>query len=122
MVDAKSLWRSQKTEEIVTLENIHARAGKFQKRVRARNLREYIAAAVVVIGFGAYIWLLPGMLAKTGSALVIAGTLYVVWQLHRRGASQNLPHESEASGFVDFHRRALVRQRDALKTVWRWYL
>lgn len=122
MADVKSLWRGQKTEETVTLEDIRNRATKFQRRVRNRNLREYAAAALAVLIFSAYIWVLPGLMVKGGSALCIAGVLYVVWQLHRRGSAQAVPAEATAAGLLDFHRQALVRQRDAVRSVWRWYL
>jgi Flp pilus assembly protein TadB len=122
MVDIKTLWKSQKPEDTVTLDDIRQRATKFQRRVRNRNLREYVAAAVVVVWFGWYIWALPGLLVKIGSALCIAGVLFIVWQLHRRAASQVLPREVGSTGYLDFHRKALARQRDALRTVWRWYL
>lgn len=121
MPDIKTLWRNQKTEETVTLENLQARAGVFQQRIRRRNFIEYAAAAFVIPVFAFYIYALPGMLVKLGSGLCIAGLLYIVWQLHRRGSAEDLP-ETSALGLIDFHRRALARQRDALLTVWKWYL
>jgi hypothetical protein len=118
MPDIRNLWREQKTEESVTLDDIRRRATKFQKRIRDRNLVEYIAAAFVVVLFGLYVWLLAGMLVKIGSALCIVGSLFVVWQLHRRASAEPVPD----AALLDFHRRALVRQRDALRSVWLWYL
>jgi hypothetical protein len=120
--DIKTLWRNQKTEDTVTLENIHERAAKFQRRVRNRNRREYIAVIFVVVVFSWYIWVLPDWFHKVGSALTIVGALFVAWQLHVRGSAARLPQDGSALGDVDFHRRELVRQRDALKSVWLWYL
>lgn len=121
MSDIETLWRNQKTEETVTLENIHERAGKFQRHVRLGNTVEYVASAVVVAAFGWYVWALPGWMTKAGSALVIAAVFYIVWQLHRRGGAHKLPGGSTL-GLVDFHRRELERRRDVLKTAWRWYI
>ncbi|MDE2182049.1 MAG: hypothetical protein KGJ78_03400 [Alphaproteobacteria bacterium] len=121
MADIKTLWRNQKTEETVTLENIHERAGKFQRRVRLGNALEYIASIVVVAAFGWYAWALPDWMTKLGSALVVVAVFYIVWQLHRRGGAHKLP-DSSALGLADFHRRELERRRDVLKTAWRWYL
>ncbi len=120
--DAVSLWRKQQSEEAaVTLDNIHDRAQKFQFQVRRRNLREYVGALLVVLVFGFYLWILPGWMMKTGSALSIIAALFVVWQLHKRGGAQALPANS-AMPLVDFHRAELIRQRDALKSVGVWYL
>jgi hypothetical protein len=121
MADLKTLWRDQKTEETVTLENIHQRAMAFQKRIWWGNTVEYVASAVVVAIFGWYVWVLPGWMMKLGSALVIVAVFYIVWQLHRRGGARKLP-DSPALSLVDFHRRELARRRDVLKGAWQWYI
>ena len=120
--DIKRLWRNQKTESTaVTLENVHERAAKFQKSVRNRNLREYIVMPLLVLVFGWYMWVFPGWMMKTGSALSIAAVLFVAWQLYRRGTAQRVP-EAPGMGLVEFHRRQLVRQRDLLKSALLWYI
>jgi hypothetical protein len=53
--------------------------------------------------------------------LVVLGTLVVMWQLHRRAASRAVP-EDFAVNCLQFQRTELARQRDALRTVWLWYL
>ncbi len=121
--DIKKLWRDQKTEEgIMTLDDIRKKAGKFQSRVRRRNLREYVASVIVVFVFGWYVLVLPGWMTKAGSALCIVAALFVSWQLHRRASADTQPHDSSATSLLEFHRRELMRQRDALKSVWLWYL
>lgn len=114
----KALWRDQPTEEIqpLTLEIIHARG--FQARVRRRNLVEYAACLLVIAVFSSYIVILPGSILKVASALTILGTLVVAWQLHRRGSARQAP----ATDALSFHRAELIRQRDALRSVWLWYL
>ncbi len=67
--DAKTLWRKQPSEEtVVTLDNIRDRAEKFQSRVRRRNMRDYLAALVVVVVFGFYIWIFPGWVRRVAAA------------------------------------------------------
>lgn len=120
--DAKTLWRNQPSEEtVVTLDNIRDRAEKFQSQVRRRNMREYLAAPLLVVVCGACIWFFPGWMMKTGSAFFIIAVLFVVWQLHKRGATKMLPANSSMP-LVVFHREALIRQRDALRSVGTWYL
>jgi hypothetical protein len=116
--DLKALWRDQPLEETppMTLEFIHARA--FQSRVRRRNVIEYAASAVVLVTFGAYTVVLSDTVLRIASGLIIAGVLIVVWQLYRRASARPAPHADALS----FHRAELVRQRDALRSAWLWYL
>ena len=121
--DAKSIWQNQETEgTTVTLDDIRKRAARFQKRIRNRNLREYIASVVVIAAFAFVAWQTPGWMIKSGSALIVAATIFVAWQLHRRGRAQAVPDGATAGGLLAFHREELVRQRDAVRSVWLWYL
>ena len=81
-----------------------------------------VAAAVVVAFFGFEFWRAGDVLVRTGFALLIAGMVYVVWQLHARGSSKTLPRDAGLSSYVEFQRHELERQRDALERVRRWYL
>jgi hypothetical protein len=121
MTDLKTLWTNQKTEETVTLENIQEKAAKFQRRVYWGNTLEYAASVLVVVIFGWYVWVLPGWMAKLGSALIVVAILYIVWQLGRRGRAGRVPGGS-ALALVDFHRRELERRRDLLRSAWHWYI
>jgi Flp pilus assembly protein TadB len=119
--DIKALWREQKTEgHPMSLAQIHARG--FQSRIRRRNLVEYVASAIVVAAFSGYVVFLPSPILKLASAMIVVGTLLVVWQLHKRGSARSLPPGASGQSSLAFHRAELVRQRDALRTVWLWYL
>ncbi len=51
------------------------------------------------------------------------GTLLVLWNLHRQARRASAEEvQSAAASWRDFHRAELVRQRDALRSVWLWYL
>ena len=104
-----------------SLEEVHKDADKFYRRIRRRNAIEYVACAVVIVVFTSYIFTLPHILHKIGSVLVIAAALYCPWQLHRR-ASAVSPEMAGAMPSYDFLRGQLVRQRDALKSIFWWYV
>ena len=95
---------------------------RFERRIRRRNLGEYAAAALVMGIFACYAWIFPTLLLRAGCGLVIAGTAYVVYQLHGKASARPTPAELGLRNCVDFQRSQLVRQRDALKAVWSWYL
>jgi hypothetical protein len=119
----RNAWQRQPVENVaMSLEDLRRKAGKFQSRIRWRNAREYAAVAVVVVVFGYYCKWVPGPVARAGSLLTIAGALYVAYQLHRRASSENAPAVAAFEDCLSFHRRGLERQRDALRSVWSWYL
>lgn len=105
-----------------TPEDLRGRASRFERTVWRRNLREYIAAAVVVGVFAYYVWMFPTVLLRAGCGLIIAGCVYVAYQLHRRASARPAPAEMGFQSCLEFQRSELERQRDALKAVWSWYL
>lgn len=120
---ARNLWQTQKTESIrMSLEQLQKRAVRFERRIRRRNAREYMAAAAVAVFFGFEFARTDDVLVRIGFGLLIAAMAYVCWQLYRRGSSQELPFDAGRSSFLEFQRRELERQRDLVSRVWRWYL
>jgi hypothetical protein len=106
----------------ISFEQLRNRAKKMDRRIRWRNCLEYVAAAFVVQGFARYIYEFETPLMRFGSALTIVATLYVVWQLRRRGSARTLPQGESPLPWLESHKRQLERQRDALASVWKWYL
>ena len=121
--DPMRLWQQQPLENAgVQLEDLRRRAGKFETRIRHRNLREYAGAAVVMLAFSFYIYKFNDWVIRLGSAMILAGTVYVVVQLYRRSTPVSLPADYGLVASVEFYRRELVRQRDLLRSVFSWYL
>jgi len=119
----KELWQSQKTERVrMSVEQIRLSAGKFQRRIGWRNARESVAALVVVLFFAFEFTRTHDLLARIGFSLIIAGMCYMVWQLYSRGSWRRLPGDAGLSSCIEFQRRELERQRDLVRSVWRWYL
>ena len=120
--DPRNLWQNQKDERAtITLEDVRRQAGRLGRRVYWRNLREYVAGAIVIAVFGASLWHTRGWRIAP-SLLLMAGTGYVLFEIHRRGAARSLPMDADLKASLDFHIRELERQRNALRTVWLWYL
>lgn len=107
----------------MSLADVHLHAQKFQSRVRLRNTIEYVAAAFVVVLFARMALTVPDPIVQIGAGLIVAGALYVCWQLYRLGrAATRGELDAGAQSWATFHRGELVRQREALRTVWSWYL
>ncbi len=106
----------------MSLAEIHARAERFQSRIERRNLIEYVAGASVVAMFSYFAFTIPAPIVQAGCVLIILGTLYVSWKLATLARAPATRDKDPAQSWADFHRAELVRQRDALRTVWSWYL
>jgi len=121
--DIRNVWQNQPVENTpMPLEEIRRKARQFEKRINRRNLREYAGGAFVIAGFTYYIFKFPSPLMRTGCALIIVGSLFVMVQLYRRGSPGVLPVDLAWTDSLEFHRRELVRQRDLLRSVWLWYI
>jgi hypothetical protein len=106
----------------MSVDEIRHQAGKFRKKIYWRNAREYVAALVVVVFFGFEFWRTSDALTRVGFGLMIAGMLYLIWHLHRKGSARSLPAEMGLASGLEFFRRELERQRDLVRSVWSWYL
>lgn len=123
--DLQSLWQSMPTPIVaITADEMRARASTFERKVKRRNLIEYAAAAFVILALGWYatLPLATTPLWPVANIAIIIGTLVVVWNLHRIGRAAATPASAEFGALLDFHRAELVRQRDALRAVWLWYI
>lgn len=116
----KSLWQTQQVAPVhFSQQELQKKSRSLHWRVSARNAFEYLACMLVIAGFGSYLHEFPQPLLRLGSALVILGTLYVAWQIHRRAS--DAPASPALPGLL-YHRQQLERQRDALRSVWAWYI
>lgn len=114
------LWRSQAPEfPAQRLESMLARS--FQSTIGLRNLTEYVAAGVVAFVFTGLAITATSPILQIGYGLAVAAAIYICIQLHLRGAART-PPSNGALSVLAFHRAELVRQRDALRSIWSWYL
>lgn len=123
--DLRSLWQTMPTAPItLSVEELRTRATAFERKVRRRNLVEYVATAFVVVIFGWYATFpIPATpLWPIANLMIIAGVLVVAWNLHRLARASKPPPGADAASLVDFQRAEYVRQRNALKSVWLWYI
>jgi hypothetical protein len=102
-------WRAQTAALAARpLAELRAAARAVEHRIVWRNRLETAAGVLGLCG-----WAL---------VLVIAGGVVVLWQLHRRAGLRRLPPPALGGATLPFHRAELLRQRDAMRSVGRWYL
>jgi hypothetical protein len=121
--DIRNVWQNQPVENTpMPLEEIRRKAQQFEKRIRRRNLREYIAGGAGMVIFTVYLFIFKSLTARIGSALIIAAMVCVLYQIYKRATPGTLPADLALTASLEFHRRELVRQRDLLRSVWLWYV
>ncbi|PND38705.1 hypothetical protein C1O66_15020 [Paucibacter aquatile] len=120
----QQLWHAQALSPLdLSADELRRRSSALQSRVARRNRVEYLAGGLFVIPvYAFYIWLFPFWLTKLGALLVVLGTLVVLQQLQRRASCRALPPEALGQDWAAFHRAELLRQRDAVRSVWLWYI
>ena len=66
--ELRALWQSQPSSaSTISLEQLRERARRHERIIRRRNLREYVAAALVVVGFGVMMWAWPSTMIRIGA-------------------------------------------------------
>lgn len=120
---ARGSWQHSATATTLPpLDELRARADSFRSKIVRRNWIEYAAGLLAVIAFGASALLVPLPAMQIGSVMVVVGVLVVLWQLHRRTSPLTPMDHGGQLAVLDFQRRELVRQRDALNSIFTWYL
>ena len=119
----KQLWQSQGAPGVaLSTDQLRRQAGVFQRRVLRRNALEYGAGLAVMLVFAFYIWAFPHALMRIGCVLIMLGCAWALVQMRRRAGGPALAWTAAELPSLEAHRRELVRQRDALRSVWLWYV
>ncbi len=117
------LWASEEKETFtMSIAELSTHSSHLSRRVRRRNRVEYLAAALVVSIFSWMGYVVPVWPIRVGALMIIAGAFYVCWKLNEIASASDPDPLVAAESLANHHRRELVRQRDALRSVWRWYL
>lgn len=120
---ARDSWQSENAgTPLPPISELRERADKFRSKIKRRNMIEYLAGVLVIATFGTIAWLVPIESLRIGAALLIGGTCVVLWQLHRRTTPLRPLENGGQLPVLEYGRRELVRQRDALKSIFSWYL
>jgi hypothetical protein len=117
----QSIWQSQPILTVsMTPEQLRARAARFEKETRKRNLIDFVSFAIVALVFGIGAATLQNPLTRAGTlllALWAAVGVYSVRRFHALTARRS--PESTASTCVAWYQEQLERQRDvALSRPW----
>lgn len=99
------------------------RLRKFVSQVRSRNVREWIATAIVAVSFALLAGVSRGWLRRICAAEIAAAAMYVAWRLYRDGRIDVSPSElddPESSRLA--LAREMKRQAALLGRAATWYV
>ncbi|TMM49881.1 hypothetical protein [Qipengyuania marisflavi] len=119
----QDFWLSQENDAAFSTAGIcEKRNSRFERTVRRRNLLEFAAGLVVILTMGSAAiaaMIASDFLMAGAQASLVFGVVAVLWKLRCDGS--NLVRTPEMP-CRDYFRHQLVRQRDLLRTVPKWYL
>jgi hypothetical protein len=121
-----TLWRSAPTDgpPVADLGAIAARSTTLRRGSNRRNVRETFAGVLgvaIVLAFGAVA--ASSLLLQVGCVALVLGQIVVLGVLWRRGRPRPAPRlEAPTEDHLAYLRAELVRERNLLGSVWRWYL
>jgi hypothetical protein len=119
--DIRQLWADDAADaQGFSPDELQARAARLHRRLIRRDAIEYLAGGGVTLAFCFFAVVIPDWGIRIACIALILGTLAVMRNLWIR----RMPAPPEAMGVTGaaFYRSELVRQRDSLRLVWRWYL
>lgn len=117
----RDLWATDQGDKFtMSIAELSARSDRFRSKIKRRNLTEYLAAILVIGIFGWLAYSIPVLSVRIGAGLIILAAIYISWQLNKVASVDT--GEAPVDNLANMHRRELIRQRDALRSVWRWYL
>jgi hypothetical protein len=125
--DLHELWKTQPVDPVIKGEEmrkiIMKRAAAFDGAIRRRNRRESFAALLVAVFFAIAAWKGHNGIERLGSAIIVAGALWIVYYLRRHGTEVAEPNPDQT---LAGYQRALVLKFDhqirLQRSVKFWYL
>ena len=121
--DILRLWQEQPaTPRHFDIDELRRKAQRFERGVRRRNLREYVACVLVAAAAIYFAIVRDEPVTRLGCLVLLTGTAIAAWQLHRRTAIDARDPARLAAPLATHYRDELCRQRDALRSVGWWYV
>jgi hypothetical protein len=108
----------------ISLAYVRHRTDRLRRRSRIRNAFEYVggAAAIAFTLWSGWTFIRPRPLMSLSIVMWVLAMIYIMVQWHRRASAQDPADQLGTLDALQFYRQQLVRQRDARRGSWRWWL
>jgi hypothetical protein len=111
-------WRNQPRDEMLTLDDVRARAAAFDHSLRSQSRLTSIVIAVVIIGNMVQMAGVMSIAGRIGIGLILLATTFVAYRFGRVRGEGPLPADLGLQQSVSFYRAQLTRHRNAVKNFW----
>jgi len=121
----QEIWQAQALDAPrISLAYLRHQMDSLRRRTQVRSGLKYAGdfCAVVFLVVVGWSFFAPRPLTSFSVALWALGVFGVNFQRHRRMAMSATPEQMGALDALQFYRQQLVRQRDARRGNWRWWL
>jgi hypothetical protein len=123
--ELRRLWQSQKPEknmnQTISLSEIRVQASAFDRKMRFRNAREYVAAAIICAGFGWRAFHAHSWLESAASVEIVLTAIWITATLVRSVTPEPGPSATMRE-VLAFHRTQMDRQIKLLSRAYVWYV
>jgi cbb3-type cytochrome oxidase subunit 3 len=127
--ELKNIWRNSSEAEQIKLDlsrlmiDLNNKMVRIEKAIRRRDLREIVAAIIVIPIFAYLAWAVPYPIAKVAAILTIVWAGYVIYkfksvQRKRRKENFSLPFKDQ----LENQKANMMDQHRLLDTVLYWYV
>jgi len=122
------IWQSSPNQERVKFEksrlmiDVQSSTDRLHRNIKYRDLMEQIAAIIVIPVFAYYVYLVPSIVSKIASALIVLWVIFVILRL--RNAKKNKPGALTET-YLDYlykTREYFEVQRKMINSVLYWYI
>jgi hypothetical protein len=123
--ELRRLWQSNEPEKkmnsIISIAEIRQQSSAFERKMRFRNAREYVAASIVVVAFGWRAFHAHSWLEAASSVELVGAAVWITSALLKNDATDPGPNAT-LKQLLAYHRSQLDRQIKLLSRVMVWYL
>src|SRR5262245_41107511 len=127
--ELKDLWRKQKmgaappSDARTQVDAMRKKMAQLHGTLKARDLRELVVAALVVIIFTVYLFKFPYPLTRVGSLIVIGGALFAAWKMIEGRRRVPQPDAGvPVAHWLKQERDRVHHEAELLRTVLWWYI
>ena len=123
--ELRRIWQSQKPEknmnQTISLSELRVQASAFDRKMRFRNVREYVAAAIIGGGFGWRAFHAHSWLESAASFEIVLTAIWITATLVRSVVPEPGPSATMRE-VLAFHRTQMDRQIKLLSRAYVWYV
>ncbi len=125
----KSLWKNSSQKETISfnqykiVSEMNDKMIEFEKSIKKRNMREIIAAIVVIIFFSIQTIRYELFLQKLGAGLAVLAAVFIIFKLlHIQNSKKPITLTGSIKEQLQHSKDYLLREQKLLKSVLFWYV